>query len=237
MSVWTSTTRLRTKDVNLHRRLRTSRLLEMLQEASIEHTEELGWGRDKTLDRGFLWMVVMQRLEIARMPEYDEVVRVSSWPGEAMHVLFPRHYALKDASGEVLVRGSAFWTIVDTNTRQMARPEDHGVVIGGVVPGDETELPRLIRSEDCRRADSLTVPFSYCDLNGHMNNTRYLDVAEDRLAGAAEGWELAGLSIEYARELRFGDTLEVRWREDAKSAYVEGRHDDARCFCVRIDYR
>ena len=154
-----------------------------------------------------------------------------------MHVLFPRHYALKDASGEVLVRGSAFWTIVDTNTRQMARPEDHGVVIGGVVTGDEIELPRLIRSEDCRRADSLTVPFSYCDLNGHMNNTRYLDVAEDRLAGAAEGWELAGLSIEYARELRFGDALEVRLREDAKSAYVEGRHDDARCFCVRIDYR
>ena len=237
MSVWSYTTKLRTKDVNLHRRLRTSRLLEMLQEASIAHTEELGWGREKTLDRGYLWMVVMQRLEIARMPEYDEVVRVSSWPGETMQVLYPRHYVLEDARGEAIVRASAFWTLVDTRTRQMASPQDHGVVIGGVVTGDEIELPKLVRTEECEKTDSLTVPFSLCDLNGHMNNTRYLDVVEDRLAGAAEGWEVSGLSIEYASELRFGDELSVRWRENARNAYVEGMRGQERCFRVRVEYR
>ena len=36
---------LRSKDVDLHRRLRTSRLFELLQEASIRHTEQLGMGR------------------------------------------------------------------------------------------------------------------------------------------------------------------------------------------------
>lgn len=237
MSVWSHTTKLRTKDVNLHRRLRTSRLLEMLQEASIAHTEELGWGRERTLDRGFLWMVVMQRLEIERMPEYDEVVRVVSWPGETMHVLYPRHYRIEDARGEAIVRASALWTLVDTDTRQMADPEAHGVVIGGVVTGEEIALPRLMRSEECERGARMTVPFSVCDLNGHMNNTRYLDVIEDHLTGVAEGWEIAGISVEYASEVRMGESLDLRWRENARSAYVEGLRGDARCFRARIDYR
>ena len=76
MNVYSTSLRLRNKDVNLHRRLRTSTLFELLQEASIKHTEDLGMGRDKTLDKGLLWVVTLQRAEITRMPEYDETITV-----------------------------------------------------------------------------------------------------------------------------------------------------------------
>ena len=69
MSVYSEEILLRSKDVDMYRRLRTSELFRMLQEASIRHTEQLGMGRDKTLDRGILWVLLMQRAEIVRMPE------------------------------------------------------------------------------------------------------------------------------------------------------------------------
>ena len=81
MNVYTTQLRLRNKDVNLHRVLRTSTLFELMQEASIRHTEELGMGRERTLDRGLLWMVTHQQAEITRMPEYDELITLESWPG------------------------------------------------------------------------------------------------------------------------------------------------------------
>ena len=56
---------LRSKDVDLYRRLRLSRMFELFQEASIRHTEQLGMGREKTLDRGILWVLLMQSAEIA----------------------------------------------------------------------------------------------------------------------------------------------------------------------------
>ena len=90
MSMYHQELLLRSKDVDLHRRLRTSRLFELLQEASIAHTEQLGMGRDKTLDKGLLWIVGLQRAEIRRMPEYDEQILLKSWPGETMHLFFPR---------------------------------------------------------------------------------------------------------------------------------------------------
>ena len=67
MNVFVTQLRLRNRDVNLHRVLRTSTLFELMQEASIRHTEELGMGREMTLDRGLLWMVTLQRAEIARI--------------------------------------------------------------------------------------------------------------------------------------------------------------------------
>ena len=235
--VWSRKLKLRTKDVNLHRRLRTSRLLEMLQEASIAHTEEMGWTRETTLDRGFLWVVAMQQLQILRMPGYDETVTLRSWPGPMMHVLYPRQYLLEDGQGNVLVRGSAIWTLVDMETRAMADPAEHGVVIDGVRTEEEYPLPGLVHGEDCDRTSSITVPFSYCDLNGHMNNTRYLDVAEDVLAGPAEGRELACIAMQFMSEVRMGDQVDLLWREDADSAFLCGMKAGECCFRVRLEYR
>ena len=52
----------------MYRRLRISTMFEWFQEGSITHTEELGCGREKTLDKGLLWVVTLQRAEIARLP-------------------------------------------------------------------------------------------------------------------------------------------------------------------------
>ena len=65
--IYTERLTLRSRDVDMFRRLRTSELFKLLQEASIRHTEQLGMGRDRTLDRGILWVLLMQRAEIVRM--------------------------------------------------------------------------------------------------------------------------------------------------------------------------
>ena len=180
MSVYSTQLRLRNKDVNLHRKLRTSVLFELMQEASIRHTEELGMGREMTLDRGLLWMVTLQRAEIARMPEYDECITLESWPGETMHLLFPRYYRVLDEKGETLLFASAL-SVTD-----------------------------------------FTVPFSYVDLNGHMNNTRYFDLAEDLTPAAREGRDLREIAVEYAAEARLSDTLRVTVQEDGDRFRVSG---------------
>ncbi|MBO6092046.1 MAG: hypothetical protein J6P40_00220, partial [Oscillospiraceae bacterium] len=74
MSVFAQTVRIRDCDVSFHRKLRPSCLFSLMQEASIDHTEQLDAGRDKTLDRGFLWVLTRQKVLINRLPEYDERV-------------------------------------------------------------------------------------------------------------------------------------------------------------------
>ena len=214
--------RLKNRDVDMFRRLRTSRLFELLQEAAIAHTEALGMGREMTLDRGLLWVVTLQRAEIARIPEYDERIRVESWPGETMHVLFPRYYRLTGEGGEELVRASALWMLVDEKTRRFVFPERYGIRIDGVTTGREPDLPTAPAALETTRERAFTVPYSYVDLNGHMNNTRYFDLAEDCVGAAAEGRALSRVETEYKTEARLGDRLSLRWGAEGDRYYLTG---------------
>lgn len=211
MSVYSREMLLRSRDVDMFRRLRTSELFRLLQEASIAHTEELGMGRDKTLDRGLLWVLLLQRAEIARMPEYDERIVLRTWPGKTMHLLFTRYYSMETAAGEHLLSASAMWGLVDQNTRKMIFPEKYGVVVDGVVTGEEIALPSAPRRTECTESRQFTVPYSYVDINGHMNNAHYFDLVEDCIPAAAEGKVLKGIQIEYSNEARFGESFTVNW--------------------------
>lgn len=100
-------------DVTMFRKLRPSVLLRLIQEISIAHTEALGAGREKTLDKGVLWVVARMKIEINRLPSYDETVTLESFAGKTLRVLFPRYYAMLDESGNTLVKASAVWLLMD----------------------------------------------------------------------------------------------------------------------------
>ena len=222
MSVYSREMLLRSRDVDMFRRLRTSELFRLLQEASISHTEELGMGRDKTLDKGLLWILLLQRADIDRMPEYDEKVVLKSWPGKTMHLLFPRYYSMDTVDGEHLLSASALWGLVDQNTRKMIFPEKFGIEIEGVVTGEETALPTAPLRMECTESMSFTVPFSYVDINGHMNNAHYFDLAEDYIPAAANGEALKSIQIEYSNEARFGESFTVSWGSSGGTYYITG---------------
>ena len=225
MSVYTEKLKLRSRDVDMFRRLRSSELFKLLQEASIRHTEELGMGRDKTLDRGILWVLLMQRAEIRRMPAYDEEIVLKSWPGKTMHLLFPRYYSMETAAGEPLLKASALWSLVDAKTRKVVFPERYGVEIEGVVLGEEIQLPGAIQKRECIHEKTFVVPYSFVDLNGHMNNTRYFDLAEDCIGAAVRGMLLREVQTEYVNEARFDEQLQLRWDREAGEVYISGESE------------
>ena len=209
MNIYETKLRLRSTDVGIERRLRPSVLLSWIQESAIAHTQELGMGREKTLDKGLLWVVTMHSAKIERMPVYDEDVVLRTWPGPTMHLIFPRYFGLFSADGEALVKASSLWSLIDSRTRSIVFPEKHGITIDGQTIGGEIPLPSPVRKAELKSCRSFTVPYSFVDLNGHMNNARYLDLAEDCIYEEVQGRELKAFRMEFIREVRLGDCLEL----------------------------
>ena len=230
--------KLKSSDVNRFQRLRTSVLMRWLQEAAIAHTEELGMGREKTLDKGLLWIVSLQQTEILRMPVYDEKITVRSWPGKTMHVFFPRYYELVSEDGaEVLVRASALWMLLDEKTRRFVFPDAYGIVIEGCVTGREIALPSAPKALPLTEKIPFHVPFSYVDLNGHMNNTRYYDLADDLLPFEKEGRLLKTLSMEYQHEIREDQEITLLYGTEDSAGFLSGTDEAGLAlFRLRIDY-
>ncbi len=209
MEIYRTERKLLASDVDVSRRLRLSTLFTMLQEASIAHTEALGAGRDKTLDRGILWVLTLQNLRITRLPEYDERVTLESWPGQMMHLLFPRYYRMTDERGNLLLQGSALWVLMDEQTRETVSPQEVGVFVPGTPMAGQPPFPRAPRSMPTHSVGWCTVSYSATDLNGHMNNARYTDLVMDLMPREATALPVAAVDVEYCGEAKMGDALEI----------------------------
>ena len=236
-SVYERRLRVRSEDTNCYRRMRTASLFRLFEEASIAHTEALDMGRDKTLDRGLLWVILRQSVEIREMPAYDDEILVRSWPGEQMNFLFPRFYEVV-RGGEVIVTGEALWMLISEETRTAVIPEQYGIRIPGV-----RQMPELLLAGAVRKPagaaevlqEDMQARFSLVDINGHINNVRYFDLAEDMMTAEETARVPHRITCEYPKEIRLGTAFTVR--KDAQPGevlYFEGQNRADSAVMIRL---
>lgn len=227
--------RVGSRDVNLYRRLKTSSMFELFQEMSVVHASGLGFGTDDVLSRGAVWVITMQRVEINRMPEEGELIYLESWTGKTSHLLYPRFYRIFDEKGNLLVNSSSLWTLMDIESRKMLSSEQFGHEIIDMCCGEELALPGAPKKAAAENISSFTVPYSYLDQNGHMNNTRYFDLAEDIIPAPLQGKKLKAISSRYAAEARHGDVIELQWQEK-DGIYRIGGGGEKKYFTLNFEY-
>ena len=221
MEVYTLSCTVRSRDVNMFQHMRPSQLFELLQEAATDHSELLGAGVDVIRAKNLMWVLARQNVEIARMPSYGEKIVVETWPGKTVHSLYPRYYRLLDARGDAIVNSSAIWMLADLSERTLVSSSRSGFEFANEKRGFEIPLPSPPRSFFTNRSVSFTVPFSYIDMNGHMNNTRYFDLADNLSPAALAGRDPVRILVEYSAELRLGSSYELLY----------GQTDDR--FCLK----
>ena len=229
---------IRSEQVDMTRHLRMSELFRLLEEASIAHTEQLGCTRDKTLDRGLLWIITRQTVEIDELPAYDDEIIVRSWQGEMQHVFFPRFYEIERA-GEILVKGQALWMLMKEEDRSMVMPEDYDIFIPGRPDAGDMVLPAIVIPKDLAAVESvpLVTRFSQVDINGHMNNTRYFDMIDDILHAGTTSSNNRPKTVlaNYLSELRLGDEFTLDRYDDSGTLYFEGVGEKPH-FRIRYEY-
>ena len=218
-----------------NRKLRTSELLHILQDAASEHCEIIGYSGDVVGPMGLIWVIARQKLSVHRYPKPGEELVVRTWPTPDRHGLFPRQYIIESTEGEKLVSACAIWTLMDVSTRRMIRPENYGIEFGGLITGEETASPRAARKLEISGEREFTVPEDYLDVNMHMNNTRYYDLAEDSIGRDGEEWILRELCTEYVSEALLGDKVLVRYGNEGDLWYVTGDTDNT-VFRMNLTY-
>ena len=228
---------LRTTDVDMHERLRTSRLLEILQELAGDHVDTFGFGRSYTLPLGIAWIVVRQHIEFERVPKNGETLCLRTWPGRIMHAICPRYFLITDNEGHPLIRACFVWVLLDLEKRIMVSPAKYGIAIDPGQPGALMPLPKAPAPLPALRQFGFTVPYSYVDVNRHMNNARYLDMAEDAIDAPKAGRKLRDLLVEFTSELLPDETMQVTVGQEGDAYSIHGEKDGKEIIKIRLTYR
>ena len=220
-------------------RLKPSMILFFAQDAATSHCAELGLDWDTMAARGQFWAITRTKVEILRLPHHGETVTVETWPMKTTRVAYPRAMAMYDDRGELLLRSVSLWVVMDMEKRTMILPGKAGVEVDGQDLGTELKPPMGIppREGDCRF--NRRVAYTDLDINGHLNNARYLDWVEDLSdSDFHRSCDLREMTVVYLSEAREGQELELDriWNEEDKTLQTEFRRAGERVFAAKLKY-
>ena len=210
-------------------RLKASRLLECLQEVSGAHSELLHVGHMELTQKDLFWAVIRHRVQITRLPGKGEKLRIETWPMPTTRTAYPRSAVAYDENGEECFRSISLWVLMDRRSRAMVLPGKSGVEVSGYLRGCELTAPGGIMPRQMVRQDIRPVRYTDLDMNGHMNNCRYLDWIGDLLPSSFhKDHQLREFTLCYLSEIRENEELALHWElSDQQILAVEAIRNDA----------
>ncbi len=147
-----------------------------LQESAGRNADALGFADNDLLRYNLTWVLTRLVLRIDRLPRPEEKLLIHTWPS-TLDRFGHRGYEVYDGQGNLIVTGGSAWSVMSLADRSMAQLPDELVpkypsAPRPCVPFACRVIPRL-RAEHPSRA-LVRVRKDDLDINGHVNNTKYL---------------------------------------------------------------
>lgn len=229
---------IQSSQVDCFQKLKLSSLFTMFQDLSVSATEAINCGKSETLDRGYLWVVTKINLHVIRYPRYLEHVTFETFPNDMIHFIYPRSYICRDGKGKVLFTMKAFWILMNAKTRRIALPAETHLGVPGESDSQEViDLLKELPSLEVKEKGSRKVQFSDVDLNGHLNNERYIEFMIDlEKKDFYAHHEICDMEIEYKKEVKEEENI-LFSTSTTNPSLVIGKVKDVLVYQALITYR
>ena len=200
---------IRYSEVDADCQLTMLALLDYFQDTTAAQSELLGIGVDYLKEHGLAWLLTNWQICVNRMPRLTEHVRIRTMPYELKGFYGLRNFDMLSESGEVLAYANTIWVMTDIQKGRPTRiPEELGSKYVLEQKLDMDYCSRRLEQPACyEEAEGLIVPAYFIDSNHHMNNSRYVEVAQEFLP---EDFRIGELQVEYKKEAMAGEMIYPR---------------------------
>ena len=221
-------------DVDDHFDLKISTIFKYLQQAATNHAELIGLGMKDTVDKGMFWVITRMHVKILKMPTMLETLTVTTHLSDLMMFVFPRHYQVYNEKGELCIVASAAWVLLDTNTHKVISKLDFAY--DGTSLPEDIGLPNKVIYDDLTKVETRQVRYGDIDLNGHLNNTKYIDyIIDTHDINFYKKYRVNEILINYEKEIKNSDNVDI-YTDGNMPEIVVGDVSGAHCFSAKVTY-
>ena len=159
-------------------------------------------------DYNLVWIITEYDIEVVRLPRFAEEITIETEALSYNRLFCYRRFTIYDEEGRELIHMIATFVLMDRDSRKV-----HAVEPEIVAPYQSDFDKKLIRGP---KYESLDEPFSKdyhvrfydLDMNGHVNNSKYLDwIFEVMGADFLTQYIPKKINLKYVKEVRPGGVI------------------------------
>lgn len=237
MNQYTYHTTVLNADGDFRRMIKPSALFRYVEQAAADHARAYGMDDAFFKAHHTAFLVGKQAAQITRMPLRAEKLTFLTACEPCKKGSMKRLTRILDEAGKECALIDSRWIMVDTDRECILR-QPSWYTPGYWNENLDGELPQLVhKAKELTCAGSRTASYSLCDLNGHVNNACYLDIACDALPlEVVKAGPLKFVSVKYHREIPLGSQVEVFYAPSADGWYVMGRREEHAAFECYLEF-
>ena len=224
--------RVRYSEVDETRHLSMKAIVDYMQDACTFQSEDLGETIDYLNSQNLAWLLASWQVEVVKRPKLCDHIIVSTWPSRMKGFFAYRCHTIESPDGEVFARGNSIWFMMDQNTL-------HPVKIGQeqidrYTPEKRLDMPfapRRVRFPgEAEILPSVEVAKYRIDTNGHVNNSQYIQIAEECLP--ADFQHSGQVRVEYVNGAKAGDIMIPKICRTEEAVVVDLSMPDGKSYAV-----
>lgn len=233
-------------DCDLNNKVKLSAILRQVQQISMEHCDLLGIGEKFMEKLNMAFLLGKLSVKIIKMPSATEKLVITTIPDcKPMRAQYKRATTISNIDGEKLIEVDARWILVDMSSKKIVRNKPEQLVF----PEHQHETfmhdIKMPKKGELLGKSETVVSYSHLDVNHHMNNTFYADMACNAICNAVENSpiltkEPSSLIINYKNQAVRGNvvTSSVYNCTHNKDTYVVwGTVEDQNCYSAAIAFK
>jgi len=194
-------------DMNGHIKLPSLILLSL--QVSGSQSAQLGVSDKEILEKyNLVWIITEYDIDVIRLPRFAEEMTIETEALSYNRLFCYRRFTIYDESGQAIIQMLASFALMDRDSRKV-----HSVDPEMVAPYQSEFSKKIIRGPKYTDLDNPTskdyhVRFYDLDMNGHVNNSKYLDwIFEVMGADFLMDHIPQKINLKYVKEVRPGGMI------------------------------
>lgn len=213
--IFTNTYTIGMEDIGHNNEATNKAILSCLEDIACLHSATAGYGVTDIDTKKRAWLLLDWRLEVIRRPLYNEVITVETWSRGFDRISAFRDFHILDENGIIIAKASSRWLLTDTEKRRPVRLNSDITE-----PYMSEEKHAFSEEKAWDTYDISTIKEKMCmeyrvmrrdiDINKHMHNITYLEIAMEALPDNVYGDVIFNsVRIQYKKEIRPKENIKL----------------------------
>lgn len=222
---------IRYSEVSPEGKLTDLSLMDYFQDASVYQSEKLGLGITFFKEHNVAWVLYSWQIEKVNLPRLGTKIIVDSWPYTMGGFYANRNFVMKDTEGNILAKADSKWVLVDLETgrpkripQELADRYNFGEQIQMDYATSKLKIPK-----DFEEMSPFEVPSYFIDTNNHMNNSKYVMLANEYIS---KDFDFDEIRVEYKKGAMLGEKIYPRVTEMKDKITVVLSAEDKKVYAV-----